>query len=60
MSDSPHGVGHTDSMDSNDLGPKQPEKKKSRRPASEWKRWKPREHRAGLEIVEGDALMTWR
>lgn len=34
MSDSPRGVGHTDSMDSNDLGPKQPEKKKSRRPAN--------------------------
>ncbi|PNY28234.1 Uncharacterized protein TCAP_01833 [Tolypocladium capitatum] len=34
MSDSPHGVGHTDSMDSHDSTPKQPDKKKSRRPAN--------------------------
>jgi hypothetical protein len=30
----PRGIDHTDSIDSND-GPKQPDKKKSRRPASE-------------------------
>jgi hypothetical protein len=30
----PRGIDHTDSLDSND-GPKQPDKKKSRRPASE-------------------------
>ncbi|KJZ78272.1 hypothetical protein HIM_02310 [Hirsutella minnesotensis 3608] len=34
MSDSPRGVGHTDSIDSHDSSPKQPEKKKSRRPAN--------------------------
>ncbi|ODA83667.1 hypothetical protein RJ55_02182 [Drechmeria coniospora] len=34
MSDSPRGVGHTDSIDSHDSAPKQPEKKKSRRPAN--------------------------
>ncbi|POR32704.1 Uncharacterized protein TPAR_07120 [Tolypocladium paradoxum] len=34
MSDSPRGVGHTDSMDSHDSTPKQPDKKKSRRPAN--------------------------
>ncbi|KAL3953136.1 hypothetical protein ACCO45_013079 [Purpureocillium lilacinum] len=34
MSDSPRGVDHTDSLDSHDSGPKQPEKKKSRRPAN--------------------------
>ncbi|KAH7011842.1 ligand-effect modulator 3 family [Ilyonectria destructans] len=34
MADSPRGMDHTDSMDSNDGGPKQPEKKKSRRPAN--------------------------
>ncbi|KAK2589522.1 alkylphosphocholine resistance protein lem3 [Conoideocrella luteorostrata] len=32
MSDSPRGVGHTDSIDSHDSTPKQPEKQKSRRP----------------------------
>jgi len=31
----PRGIDHTDSLDSND-GPKQPDKKKSRRPASEF------------------------
>lgn len=35
MADSPRGIDHTDSIDSND-GPKQPDKKKSRRPASEY------------------------
>ncbi|KAH7148830.1 ligand-effect modulator 3 family [Dactylonectria macrodidyma] len=34
MADSPRGIDHTDSMDSNDGGPKQPDKKKSRRPAN--------------------------
>ncbi|KAM5352276.1 hypothetical protein ACJ41O_004999 [Fusarium nematophilum] len=34
MADSPRGIDHTDSMDSHDGGPKQPEKKKSRRPAN--------------------------
>jgi hypothetical protein len=35
MSDSPPGMGHTDSIDSREDTSKQPEKKKSRRPASE-------------------------
>ncbi|KAI5462598.1 ligand-effect modulator 3 family [Mariannaea sp. PMI_226] len=34
MADSPRGIDHTDSIDSNDGGPKLPEKKKSRRPAN--------------------------
>ncbi|CAG9949666.1 unnamed protein product [Clonostachys rosea f. rosea IK726] len=34
MADSPRGVDHIDSMNSDDSGPKQPEKKKSRRPAN--------------------------
>ncbi|KAJ6440479.1 LEM3/CDC50 family protein [Purpureocillium lavendulum] len=34
MSDTPRGVDHTDSLDSTESGPKQPEKKKSRRPAN--------------------------
>ncbi|RDA92515.1 hypothetical protein CP533_4205 [Ophiocordyceps camponoti-saundersi (nom. inval.)] len=34
MSDSPPGVGHADSIDSRELSPKHPEKKKSRRPAN--------------------------
>ncbi|KPM42054.1 Meiotically up-regulated gene 89 protein [Neonectria ditissima] len=34
MADSPHGMDHTDSIDSNDGNPKQPDKKKSRRPAN--------------------------
>lgn len=34
MSDSPPGVGHTDSIESHDTSDKQPEKKKSRRPAN--------------------------
>lgn len=34
MADSPRGIDHADSIDSNDGGPKQPEKKKSRRPAN--------------------------
>ncbi|KAF4509514.1 hypothetical protein G6O67_003683 [Ophiocordyceps sinensis] len=34
MSDSPRGVGHTDSIDSHDSSPKEPDKKKSRRPAN--------------------------
>ncbi|UPL01287.1 hypothetical protein LCI18_012221 [Fusarium solani-melongenae] len=33
MADDPRGIDHTDSIDSND-GPKQPDKKKSRRPAN--------------------------
>jgi hypothetical protein len=37
MSDSPPGVGHTDSIESNESNGKQQEKRKSRRPASEWK-----------------------
>lgn len=35
MSDSPPGVEHSDSIESNDSNGKAPEKKKSRRPASE-------------------------
>lgn len=38
MSDSPPGVGHTDSIESHDTSDKQPEKKKSRRPASKCRR----------------------
>lgn len=34
MADSARGVDHVDSIDSSDHGPKQPEKKKSRRPAN--------------------------
>ncbi|KAM0244959.1 hypothetical protein ACHAQJ_010683 [Trichoderma viride] len=34
MSDSPRGVGHTDSIDSHDSSPNKPDKKKSRRPAN--------------------------
>ncbi|KAK7419904.1 alkylphosphocholine resistance protein lem3 [Neonectria punicea] len=34
MADSPRGIDHTDSIDSNDGGPKLPDKKKSRRPAN--------------------------
>ncbi|KAF7543029.1 hypothetical protein G7Z17_g11083 [Cylindrodendrum hubeiense] len=34
MADSPRGIDHTDSIDSNDGGPKNPDKKKSRRPAN--------------------------
>ncbi|KID99935.1 LEM3/CDC50 family protein, partial [Metarhizium majus ARSEF 297] len=38
MSDTPRGVEHTDSIDSHDSAPKQPEKTKSRRPPSECRR----------------------
>ncbi|KAL7922037.1 LEM3 family [Trichoderma austrokoningii] len=34
MSDTPRGVGHTDSITSNDSAPSKPDKKKSRRPAN--------------------------
>ncbi|KAM0459358.1 hypothetical protein ACHAPV_005540 [Trichoderma viride] len=34
MSDTPRGVGHTDSIDSHDSAPSKPDKKKSRRPAN--------------------------
>ncbi|RFU77569.1 hypothetical protein TARUN_4651 [Trichoderma arundinaceum] len=34
MSDTPRGVGHTDSIDSHDSSPSKPDKKKSRRPAN--------------------------
>ncbi|KAF4981433.1 hypothetical protein FZEAL_2781, partial [Fusarium zealandicum] len=34
MADEPRAMDHTDSMDSHDGGPKQPDKKKSRRPAN--------------------------
>jgi hypothetical protein len=60
MSDSPRGVGHTDSMDSNDLGPKQPDKKKSRRPASECTRWSARQQCAALGMAEDNVLTTSR
>jgi hypothetical protein len=34
MADTPRGVDHVDSMHSEESGPKEPEKKKSRRPAN--------------------------
>jgi hypothetical protein len=48
MADDPRGIDHTDSIDSND-GPKQPDKKKSRRPASE--------HPSSLAAVHRDKFV---